>query len=168
MRLMRSLIFFFLLTLSASSEFVCDDYNVNCANMELDDHLGVDISTLARRLEDAKTGKEYKTNSNPHEKGSHENWWTFLLRGRKKFKNEETEHKPQDATSHVMMIDAGSGGSRLHVYEYDRRIFSTLPPPITDVNTDNKWTKRLKPGLSAFSNVKKEEVRMGDGSSWIP
>ncbi|GMI45306.1 hypothetical protein TrCOL_g13325 [Triparma columacea] len=56
------------------------------------------------------------------------------------------------------MIDAGSGGSRLHVYEYDRRSFSTLPPPVSDVATDSQWTKRLKPGLSSFANVREEEL----------
>ena len=61
-------------------------------------------------------------------------------------------------STHALMIDAGSGGSRLHVYEFARREFSTIPPPISDVTTDSSWTSRLKPGLSSFKDTP-EEVR---------
>ncbi|GMH84990.1 hypothetical protein TrVE_jg5114 [Triparma verrucosa] len=63
---------------------------------------------------------------------------------------------PSPSTSHVLMIDAGSGGSRLHIYEHLERKFNILPPPLTDVTTDSRWTSRLKPGISTFDTVEPE------------
>ncbi|GMH49768.1 hypothetical protein TL16_g07499 [Triparma laevis f. inornata] len=63
---------------------------------------------------------------------------------------------PSPTTSHILMIDAGSGGSRLHIYEHLERKFNILPPPLTDVTTDSRWTSRLKPGISTFDSVEPE------------
>mmetsp|Transcript_29355 Transcript_29355/g.68746 ORF Transcript_29355/g.68746 Transcript_29355/m.68746 type:complete len:828 (-) Transcript_29355:253-2736(-) len=49
-----------------------------------------------------------------------------------------------------LLIDAGSTGSRLHVYEWPKRIFTTLPPPISHPLTSELWTKRRGPGISSF------------------
>ncbi|CAM9438173.1 unnamed protein product, partial [Discosporangium mesarthrocarpum] len=51
---------------------------------------------------------------------------------------------------HGMIIDAGSTGSRIHVYQWSPRRFRTLPPPLSFPGTHNRWTERLKPGLSSF------------------
>ena len=69
------------------------------------------------------------------------------------------------STRHLRIIDAGSGGSRLHVYEFEERRFTTLPPPLSDVTTDSRWTSRLKPGISSFASVKDEKelfIAMGN------
>ena len=51
-----------------------------------------------------------------------------------------------------LLIDAGSTGSRLHVYEWPKRVFSTLPPPITHPLTSELWTKRRAPGISSLAD----------------
>lgn len=46
-------------------------------------------------------------------------------------------------TQHGMIIDAGSTGSRMHVYEWNSRRFRTVPPPFSYPLTSNRWTDRL-------------------------
>lgn len=46
-------------------------------------------------------------------------------------------------TQHGLIIDAGSTGSRMHVYEWDARRFRTVPPPLSYPLTSNRWTDRL-------------------------
>lgn len=50
-----------------------------------------------------------------------------------------------------MMIDAGSGGSRLHVYQWSPRIFDIIPPPLSFPSSNEKWTGRMAPGVATFS-----------------
>lgn len=42
-----------------------------------------------------------------------------------------------------MIIDAGSTGSRMHVYQWDARRFRDVPPPFSYPLTSNRWTDRL-------------------------
>lgn len=68
---------------------------------------------------------------------------------------------PRDHTQHGIMIDAGSQGTRLHLFEFEPRILThklqverliqgqTLSFP----TTDSRWTHRLKPGLDYFAFV---------------
>ena len=51
----------------------------------------------------------------------------------------------------ALLIDAGSTGSRLHLYEWESRVFETLPPPLSKPFTSELWTERMKPGLSTFA-----------------
>jgi hypothetical protein len=51
-----------------------------------------------------------------------------------------------------MVIDAGSGGSRLHIFHWTPRIFDKVPPVITFPTQDEMWTANIKPGVSSFVN----------------
>ena len=53
---------------------------------------------------------------------------------------------------HGIIIDAGSGGSRLHIYEWAGRKFTTIPPPLSFPMTSSIWTDRMKPGISSYAN----------------
>ena len=67
-----------------------------------------------------------------------------------------TLHGPGDiiapATTKGMVIDAGSGGSRLHVYTWKPRRFSSVPPPLSYPEGNEKWTARMSPGISTFAH----------------
>jgi Golgi nucleoside diphosphatase len=58
-----------------------------------------------------------------------------------------------------MVIDAGSGGSRLHVYNWQPRIFKTIPPAISFPTSDERWTARMSPGIADFAD-NPEDVKM--------
>jgi len=52
----------------------------------------------------------------------------------------------------ALLIDAGSTGSRMHLYEWSPRVFGTLPPPISKPFTSEVWTERMQPGISTFAD----------------
>lgn len=70
----------------------------------------------------------------------------------------------QHDTQHALMIDAGSQGTRIHVYEFAARVLSTrseIKDAVTGrrlsfPTTDSRWTNRKKPGLDVFAYVADE------------
>lgn len=68
---------------------------------------------------------------------------------------------PQDHTQHGIMIDAGSQGTRLHLYEFEPRVLRhklqverlVQGQILSFPTTDTRWTHRLKPGLDYFAFV---------------
>jgi len=57
-----------------------------------------------------------------------------------------------------MMIDAGSTGTRLHIYEFEKRHFTTLPPPLSyPFAEESHWTSRVAPGISVFADVEEDD-----------
>lgn len=54
-------------------------------------------------------------------------------------------------TSRGMLIDAGSGGSRMHIYKWEPRIFESVPPPISYPDTDEKYAGKMDVGLGTIS-----------------
>jgi len=73
-----------------------------------------------------------------------------------------THHKK----AHGIMIDAGSSGSRLHLYEFDPRILSTSQDvedavsgiKITFPYAKSRWTDRLRPGVDSFAGLPEKEL----------
>jgi hypothetical protein len=72
----------------------------------------------------------------------------------------------RESTKHGMMIDAGSGGSRMHVFEWNPRVLST-PHDVTECVAgkkltyplgDSRWTDRLSPGLSSFATKSDDQL----------
>lgn len=76
-------------------------------------------------------------------------------------------HKVKEDTEHGMMIDAGSQGTRIHVYEFPARVLThrnhvkhvVQGRKLTFPSTDSRWTDRLKPGLDAFAFIEDEGSR---------
>ena len=70
-----------------------------------------------------------------------------------------------DATTFGILIDAGSTGSRVHIYQWEKRDFNTLPPPLSLPLTSERWTERIKPGLSDYNDDAERAARTS-GPAW--
>ena len=72
----------------------------------------------------------------------------------------------KESTAHGLMIDAGSTGSRLHVYEFEPRVLNSVEEielvvageELTYPGSENRWTDRLSPGISEFASYSDEEL----------
>ena len=66
---------------------------------------------------------------------------------------------------HGLMIDAGSTGSRMHVYEFEPRVLmnkyevtqAVSGKKLSFPGTNSRWTERLRPGISEFAHIENEE-----------
>lgn len=84
-------------------------------------------------------------------------------------------HRVKEGTQHGMMIDAGSQGTRIHVYEFEAR-FLTHKKDIEDAvagkklsipTTDTRWTNRLKPGLDTFAFIEDDDEMIKEVSRYL-
>jgi len=84
-----------------------------------------------------------------------------LLKRKKKMEELYSDPGIQQDTTHGMVIDAGSGGSRLHIYEFAPRILRTSEDVQEAVSgrllsfpgSESRWTDRLSPGISTFYTI---------------
>jgi hypothetical protein len=51
-----------------------------------------------------------------------------------------------------MIIDGGSGGSRMHIYTWKPRVFNTVPPPLSYPEANELWNGRIDPGVHTYAN----------------
>ena len=63
--------------------------------------------------------------------------------------SEVKPEKPEDF-GYGCIIDAGSSGSRIYVYKWPIRSFSSLPIPLTQVYQTALFVEKVNPGLSTF------------------
>lgn len=70
------------------------------------------------------------------------------------------------STVHGMMIDAGSTGSRLHLYEWEPRVLGSHREVVEAVSgrklsfpeSTSRWTDRLRPGIATFAALPDDEL----------
>ena len=81
----------------------------------------------------------------------------------------------QETTQHGMMIDAGSQGSRLHVYEFSPRILehghdirlAVRGEKLSVPTTDTAWTDRLQPGLDSFAYILDDDDMLAQVAAYL-
>jgi Golgi nucleoside diphosphatase len=74
-----------------------------------------------------------------------------------------------ETTAHGFIIDAGSTGSRLHVYEWEPRVLFDSEDVqdvvsgkrLTFPGTDSRWTDKLRPGLATFASLSDDKLERG-------
>jgi Golgi nucleoside diphosphatase len=78
-------------------------------------------------------------------------------------------------TVHGILIDAGSTGSRLHIYEWIPRVLDQAQVTqaaagnmLSFPGSDNRWTDRLRPGLADFAALPDEELAPALASYFEP
>ena len=70
------------------------------------------------------------------------------------------------STVHGIMIDGGSTGSRLHLYEWEPRVLNSHKDVVEAVagrklsfpESTSRWTDRLQPGIATFASLTDEEL----------
>eukprot|EP00980_Cylindrotheca_fusiformis_P018174 scaffold5887_cov122-Cylindrotheca_fusiformis.AAC.3 len=90
-----------------------------------------------------------------------------MKKSKKKSKKEKKKKipEPDPDTFHAMMIDAGSQGTRLHIYEFPERLLYHRHEITHALNgyklslptTNSRWTNRLRPGLDFLANITDDE-----------
>ena len=69
-------------------------------------------------------------------------------------------------TVHGIVIDAGSTGSTLHIYEYEPRILTTKADveaalagkKLSFPGSKSRWSEKLRPGLGSFADIEDDDV----------
>ena len=133
-------------------------------DLALEDKVSVDLY-LSRTL-----GNDHSVNRHRELKHHHRHH-----RHHRDKKEHHTHLQIRDDTQHGMMIDAGSQGTRIHIYEFEARILSkkrdtedaVAGKKLSIPTTDTRWTNRLSPGLDAFAYIEDDDEMIGAVSDYL-
>lgn len=123
------------------------------------DDIGSDDDSSDDKSEKKKSKKEKKKEKKlKKEKKKEEEKVKWGKRSESYYDIDDCVYAKDKHTQHGMMIDAGSQGTRMHVYEFKSRILYTkhdIEQVISGLKlsfptTDTRWTNRLKPGVSVY------------------
>lgn len=111
------------------------------------------------------TEEEYLENELEHDKAYYKKQ-KFVKKHKKNLLELWADPGISDTTVHGMMIDAGSTGSRLHLYEWEPRVLKSDVDVQAAVSgrklsypgTESRWTERLKPGIATFASLPDSEL----------
>jgi Golgi nucleoside diphosphatase len=88
---------------------------------------------------------------------------------KKRMKKLYSDSGIKDYTQHGLMIDAGSTGSRMHLYEWEPRVLrdsyevqeAVSGRKISYPDTESRWTDRLRPGIASFASLPDDQLLVG-------
>lgn len=88
---------------------------------------------------------------------------------RKRMKKLYSDSGIKDYTQHGLMIDAGSTGSRMHLFEWEPRVLhdshevqeAVSGRKISYPGTESRWTDRLRPGIASFASLPDDQLLDG-------
>ncbi|KAL7473582.1 hypothetical protein ACHAXS_014134 [Conticribra weissflogii] len=111
-------------------------------------------------LERVKTAQDLKL-EREHEESAARKIAKDAKKRKKRFAELYRNPGIQKQSVHGLMIDAGSTGSRMHVYEFPPRVLADKSQVSSAVSgkklsfpgTESRWTERLRPGISEFAGI---------------
>jgi len=136
-----------------------------------DDDRRNEIYQLNKELDNEYMEQELEYKAKQAEKASKK------LEKRKKNMKDMYDHSGiKESTVHGMMIDAGSTGTRLHLYEWNPRILHSEKEVEDAVSggklsypgTDSRWTDRIRPGIATFAELPDDQLLNGIASYLEP
>jgi Golgi nucleoside diphosphatase len=88
---------------------------------------------------------------------------------RKRMKKLYSNSGIKDYTQHGLMIDAGSTGSRMHLFEWEPRVLhdshevqeAVSGRKLSYPGTESRWTDRLRPGIASFASLPDDQLLQG-------
>jgi Golgi nucleoside diphosphatase len=126
-----------------------------------EDEPGIDLVRMEQDQEDAYLEKQDAKKEKKLRKADRKH--------RKHMKRMYADPGIRHSTVHGMMIDAGSTGSRLHLFEWEPRILSDHKEVQEAVSgrklsfpaSESRWTDRLRPGIATFASLPDDELVEG-------
>jgi Golgi nucleoside diphosphatase len=101
------------------------------------------------------------------EQTSEEHRQKYVDRHKEKMRLVSKDSGIRHSKEHGIMIDAGSSGSRLHLYEWDPRVLSNSQDVQDAVSgkkisfpyARSRWTDRLRPGVDSFASLPDDKLQ---------
>ena len=131
---------------------------------------------IKSNLTSIKLPKKIKMKDQKHELEELQSWNLYQERQAISISDEEKKHRslkkkknkipePANGSFHGIMIDAGSQGTRVHLYEFPERRLSHKAEIEHALNgfklsyptTNSRWTNRLRPGIDHCASVEDDE-----------